>query len=355
MFRFTIYLVLFAAAGFVNDAFALNPVRESEPNDVKIQATAIVVNNGSVRGQLSSKDDVDLYSFVASPTGVVRFLIGVDSDCAGGSSSLRATVLSPDDTTVTSRPIEGCVSGTMTIVDAATSAPGAYFLRIHSTGGASVTADDYVITPLTKNSPLQIVNREGEPNNNASTASVITLNGGEVRGQLSGSFDLDYFVFNSPGGTANFVIGVENDCGAGSPPPETSMRVSVRSLNGTLITSKNLTGCTSGTTRASITTIQANTTPGNYYLLFQPLDGTTPIKSDYVIYPTGLSESNAACVLDLDGNGTIDALTDGIMLLRAFFGLTGADVTNGAVGAGATRTTWDQVRVYMNSNCGTSF
>jgi hypothetical protein len=61
------------------------------------------------------------------------------------------------------------------------------------------------------------------------------------------------------------------------------------------------------------------------------------------------------CTLDVDGNSSIDALTDGLMLLRAMFGLTGTPVTNGAIGSGATRTTWAQIRPYLNGNCGTSF
>jgi len=61
------------------------------------------------------------------------------------------------------------------------------------------------------------------------------------------------------------------------------------------------------------------------------------------------------CNFDIDGNNTIDPLTDGLLLLRAMFGVTGTAATSGAVGAGATRVTWDQLRVFMNSNCGTSF
>ena len=57
---------------------------------------------------------------------------------------------------------------------------------------------------------------------------------------------------------------------------------------------------------------------------------------------------------DIDGDGRTDALSDALMLLRALFGLTGATVTNGAIGAGATRTTWDEVRVHMNTFCGTN-
>ncbi|MEO8132916.1 MAG: SBBP repeat-containing protein [Betaproteobacteria bacterium] len=62
-----------------------------------------------------------------------------------------------------------------------------------------------------------------------------------------------------------------------------------------------------------------------------------------------------ACSLDIDGNGARDALTDGLMLLRAMFGLTGTSVTSNAVGVGATRTSWAQIQAYLNGNCGTSF
>jgi hypothetical protein len=37
------------------------------------------------------------------------------------------------------------------------------------------------------------------------------------------------------------------------------------------------------------------------------------------------------------------------------FGLTGSSVTNAAIGVGATRTTWAQIRGYLNGNCGTNF
>lgn len=62
-----------------------------------------------------------------------------------------------------------------------------------------------------------------------------------------------------------------------------------------------------------------------------------------------------ACTLDVDGNNTVDALTDGLMLLRAMFGLTGTSVTNGAVGGGATRANWAAIRPYLNNVCGANF
>jgi len=61
------------------------------------------------------------------------------------------------------------------------------------------------------------------------------------------------------------------------------------------------------------------------------------------------------CSLDVDGNGADDALTDGLIIIRALFGLTGTAVTNGAIGAGAARTAWAQLQPYLNANCGTNF
>jgi hypothetical protein len=63
----------------------------------------------------------------------------------------------------------------------------------------------------------------------------------------------------------------------------------------------------------------------------------------------------APCTLDVDGNSIVDALTDGLLLLRAMFGLTGTSVTTSAVGGGATRTTWATIRPYLNNICGGAF
>ncbi|MBK9608722.1 MAG: hypothetical protein IPO58_20650 [Betaproteobacteria bacterium] len=63
----------------------------------------------------------------------------------------------------------------------------------------------------------------------------------------------------------------------------------------------------------------------------------------------------APCSLDVDGNGAQDALSDGLMILRALFGLTGTAVTNNAVGSGAVRGDWTAIRGYLNGNCGANF
>ena len=54
--------------------------------------------------------------------------------------------------------------------------------------------------------------------------------------------------------------------------------------------------------------------------------------------------NHRASVFDLDGNGSLDALTDGLLLLRHLFGLSGDAMTNGVIGFGATRTSYDQIK-----------
>jgi hypothetical protein len=70
---------------------------------------------------------------------------------------------------------------------------------------------------------------------------------------------------------------------------------------------------------------------------------------------TGPLGSAGACSLDVDGNGAIDGLTDGLLLLRAMLGLTGTAATHDATGAGAVRADWASIRSYLNASCGTAF
>ena len=51
-------------------------------------------------------------------------------------------------------------------------------------------------------------------------------------------------------------------------------------------------------------------------------------------------------MLDIDGNGQVDALTDGLLVMRHMFGLRGTALTQGALGAGATRNA-TQIDAYM--------
>ena len=51
--------------------------------------------------------------------------------------------------------------------------------------------------------------------------------------------------------------------------------------------------------------------------------------------------------LNIDGSSNVDALTDGLLVIRFLFGLNGASLINGAVGSGATRTTATQIGDYL--------
>lgn len=54
------------------------------------------------------------------------------------------------------------------------------------------------------------------------------------------------------------------------------------------------------------------------------------------------------CVLDIDGNQVISPTTDGLMLLRVMLGLSGTAVTTGATISGAPRTSWEQISPYVH-------
>ena len=54
-------------------------------------------------------------------------------------------------------------------------------------------------------------------------------------------------------------------------------------------------------------------------------------------------------LIDIDGNGSIDALTDGLVTLRYLFGLRGDALVEGVIGSGATRTTAAEIEAHLDS------
>ena len=75
--------------------------------------------------------------------------------------------------------------------------------------------------------------------------------------------------------------------------------------------------------------------------------GPTATRSDPVAVVTYLDGIRAS--LDIDGNGNVDALTDGLLIMRYLFGLRGAALISNVVGAGATRTTAAQIESYIQT------
>jgi len=51
---------------------------------------------------------------------------------------------------------------------------------------------------------------------------------------------------------------------------------------------------------------------------------------------------------DVDNDGVVAPLTDGLLVLRHFFGFTGTALTEGALGADATNTTAEMIQAHIN-------
>ena len=73
--------------------------------------------------------------------------------------------------------------------------------------------------------------------------------------------------------------------------------------------------------------------------------GANATRSDPAVVLAYLNSIRAQ--LDVDGNGQPDALTDGIMIQRYMSGTRGDALTKNAIGSGATRTTSAQVEAYL--------
>ena len=56
--------------------------------------------------------------------------------------------------------------------------------------------------------------------------------------------------------------------------------------------------------------------------------------------------------LDIDGNGAIDALTDGLLLYRYLDGQRGQSLITGVISSDATRKSFDEIESYLNNLAG---
>jgi hypothetical protein len=87
-------------------------------------------------------------------------------------------------------------------------------------------------------------------------------------------------------------------------------------------------------------------------------DGTTSIirfsASDfaegqgYIFHYTPVTYKVQSFNLDVDGNAQAKALSDGLLIIRYLFGFTGDTLISGAVASGATRTTADAIKAYLD-------
>ena len=58
--------------------------------------------------------------------------------------------------------------------------------------------------------------------------------------------------------------------------------------------------------------------------------------------------NDRSMLFDLDGNGSNDALTDGLLLLRYLFGISGASLIQDAIGPGATRNNYAEIKAHID-------
>ena len=95
--------------------------------------------------------------------------------------------------------------------------------------------------------------------------------------------------------------------------------------------------------------------PDDFEILYglNPKDNSDKLKYKYanLSYPdfyTLYSQSLSQTALDIDGNGRYDALTDGILLLRYMFGFFGDTLTNGVIGANPMRHSSQEILTHIN-------
>lgn len=76
--------------------------------------------------------------------------------------------------------------------------------------------------------------------------------------------------------------------------------------------------------------------------------GSSPGRTQPLAIATHLSAQR----LDIDGDSSVDAATDGLLLLRALLGFSGSAVISNALSPCATRTTWADIRAHLAGVCG---
>lgn len=86
----------------------------------------------------------------------------------------------------------------------------------------------------------------------------------------------------------------------------------------------------------------------------EPVKGTEdmqPMQDDSCIYENPIDEPNSTyySVFDVDNNGSFDALTDGLIILRYAFGLRGNSLVDGAIASDATRTSASEIETHIQS------
>lgn len=82
----------------------------------------------------------------------------------------------------------------------------------------------------------------------------------------------------------------------------------------------------------------------------EPIEGITPEFDENCSITNEQNEPITYSVFDIDQNGSIDALTDGLIILRYFFGIRGSALIENAVNSNANRTSAADIEAYIESH-----
>lgn len=265
-------------------------------------------------GNVDPRGGLGLF-FLNTPQGlkVVRCALGSSEDFLdAGFRSLVA----PAPTVTAISPASGRTSGGTPVTITGTNFECVTGVTI---GGAAATGVSMIsATSISATTPA----------GSAGTAEVrITTEGG-----TSGSNTLYSYV---PPPTVTSIAPASGPSGGGTP-------VTITGSNFTGVASVTIGGAAAtGIDVLNATTITATTPPGvagaqSVVVTTPGGPGTGTTKFTYIVH-----------MLDIDGNGHCDALTDGLLVIRSLFGLSGTALIDGAVGPLAARDTPEAMASYL--------
>ena len=158
--------------------------------------------------------------------------------------------------------------------------------------------------------------------------------------------------FGLGAGLAGWVAAVDGSITWTLPPSPTTVTINANEVvtwNGTLsfhpLVTSDATFAPGGTVLASTGTSYSKSfpTPGTYYFVCG-VHGSLMTTTVTVLPPC---PQPPYALLDIDGNGTVDALTDGLLFIRYAFGLRGSALIAGAVGSCASRSSAADIETYL--------
>ncbi len=106
------------------------------------------------------------------------------------------------------------------------------------------------------------------------------------------------------------------------------------------------TAVITNTSTGAFTYTPANNQTGNDTFTFNVSDGSATSNTATVIITINAVET-PTFNWDVDGDGAVKPLTDGLLVLRHQFGFTGSTLISGAVDTNATRTTASEIETYL--------